>query len=59
MVGEKRIMLLRKVFQGLLVALATLVTVSVTANELVQVSAVGTYEYKSFKKTASRGTRFS
>ena len=47
-------MMLGVIFRGALVLLATLLTVNVTANELVQVSAVGTYEYKSFKKTASR-----
>ena len=47
-------MMLGMIFRGWLVLLTAFLTVNVTANDLVQVSAVGTYEYKSFKKTASR-----
>ena len=47
LVKEKGNMMLGMIFRGWLVLLTAFLTVNVTANDLVQVSAVGTYEYKS------------
>lgn len=47
-------MMIRKVIRGLMVAAVALASVNVVANELVQVTAVGTHEYRSFKKSVSR-----
>lgn len=47
-------MKLTKIVRGCLVLVLALAAGPTSANELVQVSAVGTHEYRSFKKTASR-----
>jgi hypothetical protein len=47
-------MFLKKIFQGFLAVSMAVSGVSVAANDLVQVSALGVHEYRTFKKTASR-----